>query len=66
VRRSILARKRLTAVFLVGLVLLYSPLIALFEGPVTFFGIPVLYFYLFGVWAAVIASAALVVGGVKE
>jgi hypothetical protein len=56
----------LTAVFLVGLVLFYSPLIALFEGAATLFGIPVLYFYLFGVWAAVIASAALVVGGVKE
>ncbi len=54
------------AVFLVGVMLFYSPLIALFEGSATLFGIPVLYFYLFGVWALVIASAAMVVGGVKE
>lgn len=65
-RRSTLARKRLTAVFLVGGLLLYSPVVALFERPVSLVGIPLLYFYLFGVWALVIAAAAWAVGGWKE
>jgi len=62
VQRSELTRQRLVAVFLGGVLLLYSPFIALFEGHGDWLGIPVLYLYLFGVWAVIIAVTAWVVG----
>lgn len=57
-RRSTLLRKRLAAVFLMGAFLLYSPAVSLFEGGASLFGVPLLYYYLFGVWILVIAAAA--------
>ncbi len=60
-QRSELARQRLVAVFLVGALLLYSPLVTLFDRPWAWLGVPVLYLSLFGVWAVFIAVTAWVV-----
>ena len=65
-RRSTLLPQRLMTVFLIGFLLLFSPIVALFERPLSLFGIPVLYLYLFGVWAAIIAATALIVSGDEE
>jgi len=62
VQRSELTRQRLVAVFLAGALLLYSPLIVLFDRHWDLFGVPVLYVYLFGTWAVFIAATAWVVG----
>jgi hypothetical protein len=51
---------RLVAVFLLGLLLLNYPLLKLFERPAEVFGIPLLYAYVFAVWAALIGLMALV------
>ncbi len=56
--RSTLTRQRLTVVFLIGVLLLFSPLIQLFDRPVTWQGIPLLYLYLFVVWAGLISAMA--------
>ncbi|CAO3418193.1 hypothetical protein [Azospirillum doebereinerae] len=52
-------RDRMVALFLLGLLLFNPPLLRLFgmEGDV--FGLPMLYVYILGAWAAVIALAAL-------
>jgi hypothetical protein len=53
-------RARLGGLFLLGLVLFLPPLVSLpREGSVL--GIPAVYFYLFGAWAALIAALAWVV-----
>jgi hypothetical protein len=57
-RRSVLTRQRLAAVFLAGLLLFNYPLIALFDRPVEWLGIPLLYLYVFGVWAGLIGAMA--------
>ena len=51
---------RLVAVFLLGVLLLNYPLLQLFERPGEVLGIPLLYVYVFAVWAFVIALMALV------
>jgi hypothetical protein len=53
--------QRLVALFLLGFLLLNYPLLNLFAGPVRVFGIPVLYAYVFAVWALLIGLMALVV-----
>jgi hypothetical protein len=53
--------QRLIALFLLGCLLLNYPLFALFAGPADLFGIPLLYVYIFFVWALLIALMALVV-----
>ena len=53
--------QRLVALFLLGWLLFSYPLLALFNGGGTVFGIPLLYAYLFGVWAALIGLMAAVV-----
>ena len=53
--------ERLVALFLLGALLFTPPLIALFNTATRFLGLPVLYLYLFGTWAAVIALVALTV-----
>lgn len=60
-RQSTLTRQRLVGIFLVSLLLLFSPVVVLFERMVVWFGIPAIYFYLFGVWFAIIAATALIV-----
>ena len=59
--RSTFTTQRLIAVFLVGLLLFNYPLLALFNRAADTFGIPVLYAYLFGAWAALIALLARVI-----
>lgn len=54
---------RLTALFVAGCVAFCYPLLAAFNVPATVFGLPVLYVYLFGAWAAFIVVAALAVRG---
>jgi hypothetical protein len=51
---------RLVALSVLGFLLFNYPLLALFNHPGTVFGIPVLYAYIFTVWAALIAAIALV------
>jgi len=51
---------RLVALFLLGLLLLNYPLLDLFERPGEVFGIPLLFAYVFSVWALLIALMALV------
>ncbi|HEX2831193.1 MAG TPA: hypothetical protein VHP37_33000 [Burkholderiales bacterium] len=53
--------QRLVALFLFGALLLNYPLFSLFAGPAVVFGIPLIYVYVFAVWAALIALLALVV-----
>jgi hypothetical protein len=51
--------ERLVALFLLGVLLFTPPLIALFNNATRVLGLPPLYLYLFGTWAAIIALAAL-------
>jgi hypothetical protein len=53
--------QRLVALFMLGCLLFSYPLLSLFNVGGTVAGIPVLYAYLFGVWAALIALMILVV-----
>jgi O-antigen/teichoic acid export membrane protein len=53
--------QRLAALFLLGLLLLNYPLLNLFAGSGEIGGIPLLYLYVFAVWAALIGLMALVV-----
>jgi hypothetical protein len=55
--------QRLVALFLLGCLLFSYPLLALFDGGGELFGIPRLFAYLFGAWAALIVLVALVVEG---
>jgi len=58
---STLRRQRLAALFLVGLLLWFSPLVLRFERAGDLLGIPMLYWYLFGSWALLVGAAALIV-----
>lgn len=62
-RQSKLLRQRLVVIFLIGVLLLFSPLIALPDRPQLLFGLPLLYLYLFGVWLLLILAMAWVVRG---
>ena len=53
--------QRLVALFLLGCLLFSFPLLSIFNSGGTVFGIPVLYAYLFGAWAALIALAIVIV-----
>jgi hypothetical protein len=53
--------QRLAALFLLGCLLFNYPLLQLFSRDGALFGIPLLYGYLFGAWAALIALMALVI-----
>ena len=52
--------ERLTGLFLLGCLLFNFPLLGLFNVPATVLGVPVVYAYLFGAWALLIALVALV------
>jgi hypothetical protein len=54
---------RIVSLFLLGLLLFNYPMLALFNVSQTVLGVPVLYAYLFAVWALVIALAAAVIEG---
>jgi hypothetical protein len=53
--------QRLIALFLLGCLLLDYPLFSLFAGPTQAFGVPLIYLYVFFVWALLIALMAVVV-----
>jgi hypothetical protein len=53
--------QRMVALCMLGCVLFNFPVLALFNVPGTLFGIPALYVYIFGAWAALIALMAWVV-----
>jgi hypothetical protein len=53
------AGERLGLIFLIGALLVNFPLLAIFNRSATVGGFPVLYVYLFGVWAAGIAIVFL-------
>jgi|Tabmets5t2r1_1033131.scaffolds.fasta_scaffold58328_2 hypothetical protein len=53
--------KRLIAVFLLGLVLINFPLLAVVEAGQRWFGLPPLFVYLFGAWAGLIVLLVLLV-----
>jgi hypothetical protein len=52
---------RLMGLFLLGVLALSPPLLAVFRAETRVFGIPVLFLYLFGVWAAFILCLALII-----
>ncbi len=52
--------QRFVALCVLGLLLFNFPILALFNVAGAFLGIPVLYLYLFGAWAGLIALMALV------
>ncbi len=53
--------QRLVALFLLGNALFNYPLLALFNRPATVGGVPLLYLYVFGAWAVLIALLAFAV-----
>ena len=55
-----LTGQRLIALFLLGLLLLNYPIFSLFAGATKLLGVPLLYVYVFLVWAFLIALMALV------
>ncbi len=65
-RQSALTRQRLVGVFVLGLLLLYSPVLALFDVAAEWAGFPVSYLYLFGAWLLLLLLAALTVEGGKQ
>ena len=54
--RSGLARQRLVAIFVAGLLLLNPPLLSLLDRPVSIGGLPLLYLYAFGIWLLLIVA----------
>jgi hypothetical protein len=58
---SILTRQRLVGIFLMGLLLLYSPAMTLFDHATEWGGFPLSYLYLFGVWLLLVVLAAVTV-----
>jgi len=51
-------RDRLVGLFLLAVVLLNPPLLMLFSGRGTVFGLPLLYVYVFVAWLLIIAAVA--------
>ena len=62
-RRLALMKQRLVAIFLCGVLLLYSPVISLFDQSRLWLGVPVLYLYLFTVWGVLVAVMAWITEG---
>ena len=60
-QRSMLTGQRLIAIFLGGWVLFNYPVLSLFDRPATLFGLPLVFAYLFIVWAGLILLIAWVV-----
>ena len=61
-----LTKQRLVAIFLAGLLLLFSPIVSLFDRPTIVHGLPILYLYLFAVWLALIVAMAFALRGGAE
>ncbi len=58
--------ERLVGLFLLGWFALNPPILGLFGTPATVFGLPLLYLYLFAVWAGIILLAALAIRGGED
>ena len=56
--RSDITGQRLVAIVLLGCVLFNYPVLSLFSKPGALFGIPLLYIYIFAVWALFIGLIA--------
>ena len=54
-------RQQLVGLFLLGCLAFSYPFVLLFDRPVLVLGVPLLYAYLFGAWALIIALVALIV-----
>ena len=61
-----LSSRRLAALFAVGILLLYPPLLEIFNRPGSFLGIPILPFYLFAAWGALLLTGWLLSRGGKS
>lgn len=59
--KATLTGQRLVALFLFGCVVVNYPVLAIFDVQASVAGIPVLYLYVFGVWAALIALMAWII-----
>lgn len=59
--RKALARQRLVACTLLAALAFNAPLLWLFDVAVSVAGVPLVFLYLFGIWAAVLAVLAWVV-----
>lgn len=57
-----LRNSRLAALFVLACIALTYPVISLFTRDAEVLGIPLLYAYLYGTWAVIVALAALAVG----
>ncbi|WP_205631994.1 hypothetical protein [Ectothiorhodospira sp. BSL-9] len=55
------ARERYVAAFMLGLVLFFPPLLVVFDADGFVLGIPLLFFYLYGAWLALIILVVLIV-----
>ena len=64
--RISLTRQRLSALAFLGRLLFFSPLIGVFDRPVTILGIPLLPLYLFSAWASLIALSAWIQGAGRK
>jgi hypothetical protein len=60
--------ERLGALFLLGMLLISPPLLAVFRADLLVAGVPLLFLYLFGAWAILVLLLALIVetGGEAE
>jgi len=54
--------QRFVALCILGVLLFNYPVLALFNVPGTFFGVPVLYAYLFIAWGALVGLMAILAG----
>ena len=61
-----LTSRRLAALFAVGILLLYPPLLEIFNRPGSLLGIPILPLYLFTAWCALLLTGWLVSRGDKS
>ncbi|WP_366945251.1 hypothetical protein [Zoogloea sp.] len=59
--KATLTGQRLVALFLLGWVVVNYPVLSVFDVDHSWFGVPSLYLYVFGVWAAVIALMAWII-----
>lgn len=56
-----LKMQKLIALFILGVIAFNGPFLSLFNRSTTVWGIPVLFFYLFSVWAVLILLTGLVI-----
>jgi len=59
--KATLTGQRLVALFLLGWVLVNYPILSVFDVDRVWLGIPAIYLYVFGVWAAMIALMAWII-----